>query len=424
GVSLFVGVNIAFDSVYAQFKDTILEATGNVDIIIRSVQDTPFDDDILMTVQEIDGVVNASGRMSSPATVSKLEDELEMVTIIGVDSRTDFDYLESVNVTRKLQFITPHIDFLVNGKEAIVDVGLNYEIGDDFLVYILTDQLDPNKFTNLTRPFWFTVVGVHHPTQASTGHTIYIDLVTAQKICDFQGKLNSIIIQVDEIEFTETIVKDLYSRLDPTFMVNPIKMSLLDTMNDSTAGLDFGLKVMSTLALCVAIVIVLNTVYMNVGERTREIGILRSAGASTRQVFWVFFSETLTLGIVGAALGVIAGILMTSLFLYITAHVFQLGISDSVVIPLSEDLIPSLAIGASAGLITAIIGGILPALSACRINVIQALRPTMRKPGKPRTALKLMMIGLPLTVLGVSIYVGGILEEVEVGLLIASILAP
>jgi putative ABC transport system permease protein len=415
---------MAFDSVYAQFKDTILQATGNVDIMIRSVEDTSFKDTILTTVREIEGVVNASARMSNTVLVSQLEGEGELATLIGVDSRTDFDYLESVNVTGKLPFITPRIEFLVGGKEAIVDEGLNYTIGDQFFVYLLSDEPEQDEWSILSRPLWLTVVGIHHPTQPSAGHSIYVDLVTAQKLCECQGEINSILVQVVDIELTDQIVSDLYSRLDPTFIVNPIKASLLDSMRESTSGLDFGLKVMSALALCVAVVIVLNTVYMNVGERTREVGILRSAGASTRQVFWVFFSEILTLGIVGAAIGVVAGILVTNLFLYITSTVFGFVLSDFAAVPFSENLLPNLVIGASAGVVTAVVGGILPSLSACRINVIQALRPTMRKAGNPRTALKLMAIGLPLTLVGLFIYVGGILEVIEVGFLIASLLAP
>ena len=60
GVALIVGVNVAFDSVIEQFKDTIAEALGDVDINIRSSLDTPFDIEVLEEVREVEGVSDAA----------------------------------------------------------------------------------------------------------------------------------------------------------------------------------------------------------------------------------------------------------------------------------------------------------------------------------------------------------------------------
>jgi ABC-type antimicrobial peptide transport system permease subunit len=183
---------------------------------------------------------------------------------------------------------------------------------------------------------------------------------------------------------------------------------------------------MSVMALCVAIVIVLNTMYMNVGERTHEIGILRSQGASTRQVFWIFFSESLTLGIIGVLIGLFAGMMVTDIFRYFTARVFQPSSPEfSIKFNLFSTQPQHLVLGASAGMLTVIIGGLFPSLTAGRTDIINALRPSMRKAGKPRTALKLIALGLPLTIFGAFMYIGfDYFSQFGLGLLIAAAFAP
>ncbi len=81
--------------------------------------------------------------------------------------------------------------------------------------------------------------------------------------------------------------------------------------------------------------------------------------------------------------------------------------------------------GVVAGLATVTIGGMIPSLSACKTDVINALRPSMRKPGKQRTALKLILGGLPLTIFGAFIFVWyDMFSEYGVGLYVVSALAP
>jgi putative ABC transport system permease protein len=178
------------------------------------------------------------------------------------------------------------------------------------------------------------------------------------------------------------------------------------------------------MGLIVAIVIVLNTVYMNIGERTREVGILRSIGTSTRQVFWMFFSESIIFGIVGVVIGIVAGIMMTAFFQYITSRTFQPFMLQEFTIgqlPQPQHLI----LGAVTGILTTVVGGLFPSLIASRQNVVEMLRPAMRKAGKPRTALKLIAIGLPMTIVGVYIYLwGAYFEQVRLGILYASLLSP
>jgi ABC-type lipoprotein release transport system permease subunit len=407
GVTLIVGVNIAFDSVYDQFGLTVNQAIGNVDVSIRSALNLPFNQSTMNTVNQTEGVADYYGRLSGVVNASE-PDEWVSTTLVGVNTTADFDYVDSsaMNITGQLQLP-------INGTATVVDGRLNFTIGQEVVVNVITGSFPTTEPENYT----LKVVGFYHASefenqyggvfgQGYTGYRIYVDLTKAQTMLNYTDKINSISVKLADSKQTTSVVNDLNSRLGNDYIVNPVKESLLNIVSKATSGLKSGLQIMSVMALCVAIVIVLNTMYMNIGERTHEIGILRSQGASTGQVFWIFFSESLILGVIGVAIGLVSGLFITDIFRYFTSRIFQPfspGINFRFAFPATT--VQHLMLGAAAGLLTVMIGGLFPSLSACKTSVINALRPSMRKPGKQRTALKLVLIGLPLTIFGAFIFV-------------------
>lgn len=427
GVTLIVGVNIAFDSVYDQFGTTVNQAIGHVDVSVRSALGLPFNQTTLSTIGNTSGVESYYGRLSGDSNVSEGSTWTE-TTVVGLKTESDFDYVDPsvMNITGELQMAT-------NSSNAVVDDRLNFTMGQEFTVNITTEVYPNVESQNYT----LKVVGLYHSSQFEnqygamfgqgyTGYRIYVDLAKAQSMLNATDKINSISIKLSDSKQTTAIVNELNGKLGNDYLVNPVKESLLNIVSRATVGLKSGLQIMSVMALCVAIVIVLNTMYMNIGERTHEIGILRSQGASTGQVFWIFFSESLILGVIGVAIGLVLGLFVTDIFRYFTTRIFQPfspGIEFTLTFPSSTT--QHLILGAAAGLVTVMIGGLFPSLSACRTDIINALRPSMRKPGKQRTALKLILIGTPLTVFGAFIFVWfDIFSQYGIGLYVVSALAP
>ena len=67
-----------------------------------------------------------------------------------------------------------------------------------------------------------------------------------------------------------------------------------------------------SLSLIVSSIMIAIITYVSVIERTKEIGVLRSLGASKRNVANVFNAETLLIGFVSGGLGVLISSLLTS----------------------------------------------------------------------------------------------------------------
>lgn len=110
----------------------------------------------------------------------------------------------------------------------------------------------------------------------------------------------------------------------------------------------------------------LNTLTINILERTREIGIVRAVGGSRKQVQRIVIAEALLLGLFGAAVGVLVGVAMSYGFVLAFS---MIGWKMPYIFPL---------IGIIAAIIIAILLGlfssILPARNAARLDIIRALQ--------------------------------------------------
>lgn len=120
---------------------------------------------------------------------------------------------------------------------------------------------------------------------------------------------------------------------------------------------------------------------MIVIEKTRDIGILKSLGASSWGVMWIFLGYGLMLGLVGSALGTVLGLTLTH---YINEiEVWLSGVTGEQIFDRSVyyfDKIPTnvqpvnVALLNLGAILIAVIFSILPALRAAMLNPVRALR--------------------------------------------------
>lgn len=132
-----------------------------------------------------------------------------------------------------------------------------------------------------------------------------------------------------------------------------------------TQGMN-GMYILGFVILFPAALGLLNTLTINVLERTREIGTLRAVGASRRQVQRMIIAEALLLGLFGAALGVLAGVAMSYGFV---AAFTGIGWQMPYAFPLAG-IIAAIVVG----IFLALVAGVLPARNAAKLDIIRALQ--------------------------------------------------
>ena len=176
-----------------------------------------------------------------------------------------------------------------------------------------------------------------------------------------------------DLDVGETSVTDAVAavteRLDEPFIVETAadaaeRLAAAQASFSSVAFL-FGL-----VAMVVGAFLVGNTLAMTVGERTREFGLLRAAGTTSRQVLGLVLRQGLALGVAGSVLGVVLGIVLAAgmiAFLASTRAALVVGLP---IPPLGLLLAFALGLGVT------LAGAVVPALRASRLSPIAALRPS------------------------------------------------
>jgi putative ABC transport system permease protein len=115
-----------------------------------------------------------------------------------------------------------------------------------------------------------------------------------------------------------------------------------------------------------ALIAMMNTLAINVLERTREIAMLRAVGATRRQIAAMILTESLLLSILGAGIGILAGLALS----YVLVQALQVsGFAMEYVFP---GLGIALAVGVA--LVFGVLAAILPARQAAALKIVAALR--------------------------------------------------
>jgi putative ABC transport system permease protein len=126
-------------------------------------------------------------------------------------------------------------------------------------------------------------------------------------------------------------------------------------------AINTSLRVLVGLAVFISTLVVLLAMYTAIAERTREIGILKSLGASRAFIIWVIEKEALTI----SALGILIGYLIAS-----TVRLFLLRYTSLRNIDFELNWI---AVTIAVGLIGGLVGALYPAVRAARQDPVEAL---------------------------------------------------
>lgn len=234
----------------------------------------------------------------------------------------------------------------------------------------LFDRRDPLGATILIRSQRFSVIGVLRAKGegwSNPDDQIYIPLTTAQERLFGVDHLSMALAQMrSEGDFEEALF-DIETILRRSHRLRPDEENdfrvfrqdfFLATIRDANREIAKFVVAIALISLFVGGLGIANMMLVSVTERTREIGIRRSLGASRFHVLLQFLTEAAVLGLVGGAVGVAAGFASVRWLLGPRAT------------------LPGTWVGYSFAICAAIgvMAGMYPAVRAARKDVIEALR--------------------------------------------------
>jgi putative ABC transport system permease protein len=127
----------------------------------------------------------------------------------------------------------------------------------------------------------------------------------------------------------------------------------------------------AAISLLVAGIGIMNIMIVSLIERTREIGILKALGMKSRTVLYIFLTESVIIGLIGAVIGIISGWILAN---FVALFLGRGGIIGSA-LTITPILSPTVLLGALAfGVGVSVIFALYPAWRASELKPVEALR--------------------------------------------------
>lgn len=285
------------------------------------------------------------------------------ITVIGADQ----NFLPNSGLeTPQGHNFTP---FDISNNSYVCIVGSDFTKGG-----LLKDVPNPIGKTISIRGARFTVIGVLKERGSTFGNRQDLNVIvpiqlarslfTAPNI-DYTIKVN---IQnhnllesgVDEAILTMRRVRHLNPTQDNNFGIERSD-ELLAQLKEETQTLNIIAWAVGIITIFGSSIALMNIMLVSVTERTREIGVRKSLGATRIIIALQFLTETLVICIMGAAIGILLGLLAGFVFSTIVGMAFAM---------------PWLALFAAliTVVIVTIVSGLYPAVKAAALDPVEALR--------------------------------------------------
>ena len=256
----------------------------------------------------------------------------------------------------------------------------------------------------------FKLVGIARYGKVSSFGGASIAVLTlkdAQSVTGNVGKLESIEVGHVPGVSDSTLKSRIRAVLPQTVDVRTGKEQAAKQSADLKKNLSFLTTILLAfgfIALFVGGFIIFNTFSITVAQRTREFAMLRTLGASRRQVLTAVFSESLFIGVVASAVGLLAGIGYAK-GINALLRSFGADLPSGGTVVLARTVI----VAALLGVLLTVVASLFPAIRATRVAPLEALRESSgaAPPMRPRR----LVLGAVVLVVGALLMADGVLAH-------------
>lgn len=246
-------------------------------------------------------------------------------------------------------------------------------VGDEIAVvspYVMSSTMTP---FGQQAPARFKITGIFESNNKEyDGSYAYVSIPSAQQLFNMESQYSGVELRLRNIDDSENLKTRLLQQLPREYQIS--------TWYDLHKDLYSVMKIERWIAyilLCLIILVasfnMLGSLTMSVVEKRRDIGVLKSMGASTQSITRIFLFEGVLVGVLGTILGICLGLIL--LYLQLQYQLFSLDPTVYIIpaIPVEIHFGDFLSVSV-ASIVLSIIASYLPARRAARVIPVEAIR--------------------------------------------------
>lgn len=409
GVAFVVGTFVLADSFRKGFDNLLADVNQSIDLQVRSElafgnptsERDPVDESIAATLEEIPGVARVEGTLQRNAVI--VDAEGDTVATGGAPTfGTSWDTAnpnDAESLRIKGEGAPPAGPGEVAIDKATADRA-DFEVGDE--VTVITD-------TGAASYRITALVGAGDSDGFFGASLAAFDPATAAEVFDAAGVYDTIDLRIDEGADPATVQAAVQE-------VIPAGTEVVDreTLNDEASseiddivnGFRAGLSIFAFVTAFVSAFLINNVFAITIGQRLRELALLRAIGGGGGQVRKLIVSEALIMSMVATILGIGCGILVAKGMIAVF-NAAGAGLPDMPTVLSPFTVVMAFIVGVGVTMAAVVI----PARRASRIPPVAAMRPelgfdainTRRLVGGTIT----FVAGLVMTAIGLFVRPGG-----------------
>jgi putative ABC transport system permease protein len=196
-------------------------------------------------------------------------------------------------------------------------------------------------------------------------------LKSVQKLLKMENQVTEYVVRLTDVVHSEAVQRELQRRLGSQFEISRWD-EIVPFIKDLLSNLTNIFDIISGVFLLVVMLGIINSMFMNVLERVREIGTMMAIGVKQRAILILFVFEGVFLGALGAALGLLLGAAVVQVMALVGIPISAPGSSLKFILRpfLTFDFI---AIAFSFTTVGAALVSVWPAWRASRLRPVEAL---------------------------------------------------
>ncbi|MBC7131382.1 ABC transporter permease [Candidatus Bathyarchaeota archaeon] len=376
GIAIGPLVLVMMGSVVGSYSNYIVErvtSLGQNAIALFPTENYRLDSEDLNYIRSLETVARAEPFYNTQGIIKRGGGEVR-VSIFAVDYDLLFQAIGSLEIDEgEIPSETSIISAIVGRKIAYEEDEQYFRLND--VLTVTVPKIEGGKITGKR-----TVNVVAAAILAEYGgalivdpdSTIFVSFEAGRRLLGLE-RWSGILVLADSPASVKPTVSVLRQHYEENVQIIAFS-SIAEAISSVTGAINFINFSTSLSAFAVAIAGVAATMITSVMERTREIGVMKAIGYTSRQILLIILMESVMMSLVGGVSGISLGIVGAYI---LSSRGFTIaGIGEGgLVLQLSPLITPSLIIQTLAlTLLIGLIGGTLPAYRASKIPPVMALR--------------------------------------------------